>query len=437
MDQPLEAAPRTPPDVPDFRKLFEAGPNLYLVMTPQWTIVAVSDAYLRATRSKREHVVGRHALQAFPENPADSQRVNARTIIESMQRVVDSGRPDVLPIQRYDLAIPESEGGGFEEHHWSIVHAPIFDADNNVQFIIHRVEDVTGIVRSQQSIEERSAELAQRNSLLELDVAIRSAELGKANRELHQSNMELNSIRADLERRIEIRTADLLRRNQALEAIAYAASHDLQEPLRAVAGYCQLLLMDFKQQLPAEAVDYLEKAAAGAHRMSAMVKGILQFARMPKDSPLDPVDANEAFLEATASLQAAIAESGATVVKGNLPTVVSDRVLLTQLLQNLISNSIKYRSERPPKVTVDVRQDGPEWVFAVADNGIGIPVESRERVFGIFQRLKGPQQVPGTGIGLALCRQIVERHGGRIWIEGEVGVGSTVFFTIPIRNGWH
>jgi PAS domain S-box-containing protein len=427
------AAPGNVPDVLNFRRLFESVPNLYLVLTPQWTIVAVSDAYLRATRSTRAQVVGRHALDAFPENPADTHSLNARQILDSFERVVETRGTDVLPFQQYDIARPESEGGGFEERYWSIVNSPILGDDGSVEYVIHRVEDVTDVVRNRQSMEERSAELAHRASLLELDVAVRSAELRRSNSELHKANVELNSIRTELERRIELRTADLQRRNQTLEAIAYAASHDLQEPLRAVAGYCQLLLMDFKDELSPEAVDYLEKAAAGAHRMSGMVKGILQFARMPKDSPLGPVDANDAFMDALASLQTAISESQATVLRGEFPTVRSDQVLLTQLFQNLIGNSIKYRSDRPLVVMVNARRVGTEWLFTVSDNGIGIPAESRERVFGIFQRLKGACVVPGTGIGLTLCRQIVERHGGRIWIEGELGQGTTVNFTIPIQ----
>lgn len=422
------------PAVPDFQRLFECGPNLSLVLTPEWTIVAVSDAMLRATRITREEVIGRYALDAYPANPADVHSRGPTLILESLQRVIETGRPDVLPFQRYDIARPACEGGGYEERYWSIVNAPIFDDQGRVAFVLERVEDVTDIVKDRQSLQERSAELAHRATLLELDVAVRSAELRTANRDLHRANTELNSIRADLERRIEERTIDLQRRNNALEAIAYAASHDLQEPLRAVAGYCQLLLMDFKAQVPVEAVDYLEKAAAGAHRMSGMLKGILQFARMPHDSPLDRVDANHAFMEALTSLQTAITESQATVLRGELPSVYSDRVLLAQLFQNLIGNSIKYRSDRPPVVVVNAHNARGEWLFTVSDNGVGVPTESRERVFGMFQRLRGASHVPGTGIGLALCRQIVERHGGRIWIEGEDGEGTTVHFTLPIRD---
>ena len=420
----------------DYRRLFEGAPNLYLVMTPEWRIVAVSDAYLRATGARREEIVGRLAGDVFPENPADHPQ--GTPIYESMSKVLETGLADVLPFQRYDLRQSDVEGGGYQEHIWSIINSPVFGADGQVQFIIHRVEDVTDVARQQRSAEEqvkRTAELTQRANLLELDVAMRIAELRQSYRDLHQANKELNSIRSNLERQVEVRTADLQRRNQNLEEIAYAASHDLQEPLRAVAGYCQLLLLDYATDLPAEARDYLEKAVLGAQRMSAMIKGILQFARATNSAePLQPIDVNLCYLDALASLEAVIDETHATVMRGELPTVVSDRVLLTQLLQNLIGNALKYRSERPVVVMVNARRNGDEWLFSVADNGLGIPADSRERVFSMFKRMHTGRPIPGTGIGLPLCRQIVEHHGGRIWIESNEGEGSTVYFTLPIRT---
>lgn len=420
----------------DYRRLFEGAPNLYLVMTPEWRIVAVSDAYLRATGARREEIVGRLAGDVFPENPADHPQ--GTPIYESMSKVLETGLADVLPFQRYDLRQSDVEGGGYQEHIWSIINSPVFGADGQVQFIIHRVEDVTDVARQQRSAEEqvkRTAELTQRANLLELDVAMRIAELRQSYRDLHQANKELNSIRSNLERQVEVRTADLQRRNQNLEEIAYAASHDLQEPLRAVAGYCQLLLLDYATDLPAEARDYLEKAVLGAQRMSAMIKGILQFARATNSAePLQPIDVNLCYLDALASLEAVIDETHATVMRGELPTVVSDRVLLTQLLQNLIGNALKYRSERPVVVMVNARRNGDEWLFSVADNGLGIPADSRERVFSMFKRMHTGRPIPGTGIGLPLCRQIVEHHGGRIWIESKEEEGTTVHFTLPVRE---
>ena len=421
----------------DYRRLFEGAPNRYLVMTPDWRIVAVSDAYLRATGTRREEMIGRLAGDdAVPVNPDDNPQ--AAAIYESMAKVVETGEVDVMPFHRYDLQHPESGCGEYQEHVWSIVNSPVFGPDGKVQYVIHRVEDVTDVARQQRSAAEQeklTAELAQRANLLELDVAMRIAELRQSYRDLHQANKELHAIQSDLERQVEVRTADLKRRNHDLEQIAYAASHDLQEPLRAVAGYCQLLMLDYASDLPSGASDYLEKAVQGAQRMSAMIKGILLFARATNSAePLQSIDANLCFLDALASLEAVIHETNATVMRGELPTVDSDRVLLTQLLQNLIGNALKYRSDRPVVVMVNARRNGEEWLFSVADNGLGIPFDSRERVFSMFKRMHTGRTIPGTGIGLPLCRQIVEHHGGRIWIESKEGEGTTVHFTLPIRE---
>ncbi|HVJ68472.1 MAG TPA: ATP-binding protein [Caulifigura sp.] len=438
-DSTVRSFPDSRENALDFRRLFETSPNLYLVVNPAWEIVAVNDAYLRATMTRREALIGRNTFDVFPDNPNDPQTRGVSALVESWQRVVATGAADVMPIQKYDIRRPVAEGGEFEVRYWSVVNSPVLGIDSRVEFIIHRVEDVTHVVRQQQSFEEqekRTAALTERANLLELDVAMRVDELRKSYRDLHKAHSELNAIRSGLELQVERRTADLQKRNQDLEEIAYAASHDLQEPLRAVGGYCQLLMMEYGADLADEARDYLEKAVHGAQRMSAMVKGILQFARATHSAePLRPVDANVALLEALTSLEVAVRDADANVLRGDLPTVISDHVLLAQLFQNLIGNALKYRSDRPIVVMVNASRSESEWLFAVADNGIGIPADSREQVFAMFKRIRTGRPVPGTGIGLALCRQIIDHHGGRIWIDSQEGAGSTVYFTIPIRDG--
>jgi light-regulated signal transduction histidine kinase (bacteriophytochrome) len=217
-----------------------------------------------------------------------------------------------------------------------------------------------------------------------------------------------------------------------LQDFAYVASHDLQEPLRAVAGFCQLLEEKYGDSFDQEGRDYLEFVIDGAHRMQALLTGLLQFARVrSRGQPFAEVDCNEAFDDAVANMASNIGSAGANVSRGNLPVVSADSAQMTQLMQNLISNSIKYRNAAPPEVRMDVELHNGEWLFCLHDNGIGIDPEHRERIFVIFQRLHTRSEYAGTGIGLAVCKRIVERHHGRIWVESEPGNGSNFFFTIP------
>lgn len=235
---------------------------------------------------------------------------------------------------------------------------------------------------------------------------------------------------------LEQQQRELERSNRELEQFAYAASHDLQEPLRAVSGYCQLLRRRYHGQLDPRAEEYIDEAVSGASRMQALIEGLLVYSRVGRHgNPLVATDAEAAFDRAVENLQAAIAEGNAVVTHGPLPTVTADATQLTQLFQNLIGNAIKYRGERPPRVHVAVERREFEWLFSVRDNGIGIAAQYQERIFAIFQRLHTRSEYPGTGIGLAICQRIVERHGGRIWVESEPGRGSTFFFSLPVAAG--
>ncbi|MGH8606848.1 MAG: sensor histidine kinase [Gammaproteobacteria bacterium] len=225
------------------------------------------------------------------------------------------------------------------------------------------------------------------------------------------------------------RTVD--RSNAELEQFAYVASHDLQEPLRMVASYLQLLERRYQGRLDADAHEFIGYAVDGAKRMQVLINDLLAYSRVTtRRQPLVPVDC-EAVLKATlADLGRAIAETGATVTHGPLPKVSGDPIQLGQLFQNLIGNALKFRGKEPPEVRIEAAEHPSEWVFSVRDNGIGIEPQYAERVFVIFERLHGPGRYPGTGIGLAICKKIVARHGGRIWVESQPGQGATFYFTI-------
>ncbi|HTZ19903.1 MAG TPA: ATP-binding protein [Opitutaceae bacterium] len=229
---------------------------------------------------------------------------------------------------------------------------------------------------------------------------------------------------------------ELTRSNAELEQFAYVASHDLQEPLRAVASCVQLLKKRYEGKLDARADEFIRHAVEGTKRMQALITDLLAYSRVgTHQQPFEPVDCNAVVDESLANLTVAIQESGATVTRDPLPTVMADPTHLTQVFQNLIGNALKFRAEnRPPRIHLTAKNAAGEWTLGVSDNGIGIEPQYFERIFRVFQRLHTRTSYPGTGIGLAICKKIVERHGGRIWIESQFGQGSTFYFTLPERK---
>ena len=261
---------------------------------------------------------------------------------------------------------------------------------------------------------------------------------------VEQRTRKLQAINESLAREMEVRRVaeeelghkarELARSNEELEQFAYVASHDLQEPLRMVSSFSQLLVRQYGEDLDSTALEYLAYLVDGAARMQALIRDLLAFSRVSthRNSP-GAVDCDAIMERVLQDLKVSLEESGATVIHQGLPTVHADPSQLMQLFQNLVGNAIKFRGDAPPVVRITASEDGQMWRFSVQDNGIGLKARFQERIFVIFQRLHGIGQYPGTGIGLALCKKIVQRHGGRIWVESEPGQGSTFHFTLP-RN---
>lgn len=229
---------------------------------------------------------------------------------------------------------------------------------------------------------------------------------------------------------------NLARSNAELEQFAYVASHDLQEPLRMVASYVQLLERRYRGKLDADAEDFIAFAVDGATRMQQLINDLLMLSRVgTQGKEMQETDCEEVAASALANLKQMIDESGAVVTCTPLPKVIGDHSQLVLLLQNLIGNAIKFHGQRPPEIKITAESGENQWVFSVSDRGIGIDPQYFDRIFVIFQRLHPRTEYGGTGIGLAICKKIVERHGGRIWVESEPGKGSTFYFTIPKREG--
>jgi light-regulated signal transduction histidine kinase (bacteriophytochrome) len=228
---------------------------------------------------------------------------------------------------------------------------------------------------------------------------------------------------------------ELARSNKELEQFAYIASHDLQEPLRMVSSYTELLARRYKDKLDTTAMEFIGYAVDGARRMSTLINDLLAYSRVnTRQKPTELVDCEEIFRSTLDNLKIVIRETKASVTADALPTVMGDPTQLQQLFQNLVGNAIKFHGEDSPRVRVSASRRAGVWLFSVKDNGIGIAQEDFERIFLIFQRLHGREEYPGTGIGLAVCKRIVERHGGRLWLESKQGEGTTFFFTIPGRS---
>jgi len=241
--------------------------------------------------------------------------------------------------------------------------------------------------------------------------------------------------RKKMEQQLNSTLADLQRSNAELEQFAYIASHDLQEPLRMIASYIQLIEEDYKEKLDADADQYIAFAVEGAKRMQTLIEDLLAYSRVgTRGEPLMPTSMKSALSEAIANLEVAIEESHAVVTHDQLPTVLGDESQLIQLFQNLVGNAIKFKSDDAPAIHVGVEETKDDWVFSVRDNGIGIDMKYAERIFTVFQRLHSREEYAGTGIGLAVVKKIVERHGGRIWVESTPAKGSTFYFTLRKRG---
>jgi signal transduction histidine kinase len=408
----------------DFRRLFESAPGLYLILAPDLSITGVSDAYLAATMTRREAIVGRGLFEVFPDNPDDPAADGVSNLRASLNTVLSTRKPHTMAVQKYDIRRTD---GAFEVRHWSPLNKPVLSDSGELLCIIHRVEDVTAFVQMQQ--EQRRNE--QVTEVLRKQVEDMQMEIYKRSLEIQAANL-------DLERRVRERTEELeLQRrklelqNQDLEQFAFMASHDLQEPLRMVTSYVQLLRMQYAGKLGQEADEFIQFAVDGTARMKQLISDVLIYSRQGEPAEVVDVDLNAVLDQVLLNLQPSIAAASAQVFHARLPSVQASRTEMVQLMQNLISNAIKFRRDGvEPRIWVSAHEQGSQPRFEVRDNGIGIQEQHHDKVFVPFKRLNDRSRYPGSGIGLAVVQKIVLRYGGRIWFTSTLGEGTTFHFTL-------
>lgn len=390
----------------ELRSLFESLPGLYLVLTPDLTIVTASDAYLAATMTRREDIVGRGLFEVFPDNPDDNTATGVSNLRASLDRVRQSLAPDTMAIQKYDIRRPD---GVFEERFWSPINSPLLGPGRQLNYIIHRVEDVTDFVRKKSGHKDAQADIQTRLQQMEAEVFHSSQAVQAANEQLRAVNAEL-------------------------EAFSYSVSHDLRAPLRHIDGFANLLNKHSGATLDEQGRRFLSTISDSARRMGRLIDDLLSFSRMGRASmQLAEVDQD--------SLVATVVREGRYPANvqwriAPLPRVRGDHAMLRQVWANLIDNAVKYSGKvAQPVVEIGSRTDAAagELVCFVRDNGAGFDMRYAGKLFGVFQRLHGASEFEGTGIGLANVRRIITRHGGRTWAEGEPGRGATIYFSLPLQ----
>ena len=401
---------------PDFRALFESGPGLCLVLTPDLSIVAVSDAYLRATMTRREDILGRGLFDVFPDNPADPTASGVRNLRVSLNRVRQNRVADTMPVQKYDIRRPDSEGGGFEERFWSPVNSPVSNAAGELVYIIHRVEDVTEFVH----LKKYGTEQAER---MESEIFLRTQQVAEANRRLKEANLELAALNEKLK---EL--------DRAKTAFFSNVSHEFRTPLTLILGPVEEALAGQAKSLQA---DSLEVVHRNTLRLFRLVNTLLEFTRLEAGRAqvaFEPVDLSAVTVDLAGSFRSLIERAGMRLVVDCPPLpepVYVDRSHWEKIVLNLMSNAFKFTLQGEIAVSVAWRGDRVE--LAVRDTGGGIPPEELPRIFERFHRVQAShgRSFEGTGIGLALVQELVRLHGGSVRVSSQPGEGSTFVVAVP------
>jgi signal transduction histidine kinase len=430
-------------EITDFQLLFESVPGLFLVLLPDFTIIAVSDAYLQATLTKREQIVGRHLFLVFPDNPDDPGADGVANLRRSLEQVLATQAPHAMAMQKYDVPCPD--GKGFETRYWSPSNFPVFGKDGAIHYIMHRAEDITAYVqlkKERQGLSRLSDQLQEQCGTQELEAPTLSGETVAGVRHLHALNRalkleilarnQLEEANRELTHELQRNIEKLEASNKELESFSYSVSHDLRAPLRAVDGFARMLEEDAADQLDEEGLRKLQVIRNNTRNMGRLIDELLEFSRLGRK------ELNYGHLNMTALAQACFDDASAAVTSpamlrlADLPVVDGDITLIRQVWFNLLANALKF-SARREQILIDVSAEmvGDVMTYTVRDNGAGFDMRYYNKLFGVFQRLHRVSEFEGTGVGLAIVHRIITRHGGRVWAESTVDEGAAFHFTLP------
>jgi polar amino acid transport system substrate-binding protein len=425
----------------NFKLIFESAPQLYLVLTPDLTIVAASDAYLHATMTKRDDILGRQFFDVFPDNPADSTATGLRNVRASLDIVFKDHVTNTMAVQKYDVRRAESEGGNFEERYWSPVNSPVLDKSGELVYIIHRVEDVTEFVRlKRQKAEEKqqNADFKESTEKMEIEIYLRAQEIQERTKQLEIANRDLKAARDAAYAASQFKS----------EFVANV-SHEVRTPMNGIMGMCNLLLKTNLDDRQRDLTNTIQKASSA---LLLVINDILDFSKIEagkqelEDLEFDPVQ----LLESTCDILAAEAKnkelSLMSFVDPAMPKCLhGDPQKLRQILINLTSNAIKFsnKGEIVVRASVDSNQRNSATHsniarvrFSVIDKGIGLSEQEQQRLFQPFSQADGSisRKFGGTGLGLSICKRLVELMGGEIGVVSDKVNGSTFWFVVPLEH---